>query len=125
LQGQPKGGSAEEAAHAFDVLVLCLDAGFDACARVLNSHLDIGKDEAARWRGKGFRQKVASKLPALEPLLAAGGQVKDALRLLGALRRTLHGAPAQPVGYDNRADERDSTRIVVTMDTITEIEPVV
>lgn len=123
LQGQPRGGSGEEAAQAFDVLVLCLDAAFDAGARVVNSHRGLGRDSAARWRSKNFTKKLIAVAPAFEPLVKLGGSIGDAIGLLGALRRTIHAAPMQAIGYDS-SDERHGTRMAVTVETLNEIEPV-
>jgi hypothetical protein len=121
LQGQPDGGSGEEAIQAFDVLLLCLDAAFDAGARVFSSRYNLGNEEAARWRSKGFVKKLGTAEPTFEPLLNEGGLIADATTLLGTLRKTVHGSPLQAVGYES-STERNGTRMVVTTETLKEVE---
>jgi hypothetical protein len=121
LQGYPGGGSGEEAVQAFDVMLLCLDAAFDAGARVLNFRYDLGKEEAARWRSKSFVKKLGTAERSFRSLTDDGGMIADATSLLGTLRKTVHGAPLQDVGYESSA-ERNGTRMAVTSETMSEVE---
>jgi hypothetical protein len=104
-------------------LILCLDAAFDAGARVLSSRFNLGNEQAARWRSPKFQAKLVAAESAFEPLLQRGGLIADATTVLGALRKTVHGVPLESMGLQSPL-ERDGTRMMVSPETLQEFEGV-
>lgn len=93
--------SADEVLFALDGLLVSLDACFDIIARVLNSHYDLGKDTAARWRSAEWVRKLIAAVPRLHDTVCAKSPFADSVALIGALRSSLHGVPSQTIAYSS------------------------
>jgi hypothetical protein len=100
LQQEPNNNTAEEALASLEVILLELMGALDVAARV--AHLALGIDgspyRAAWHRRWSWREAVEAACPELGALVAQGTDNAALLRILSALRNSVHGAALDTLG---------------------------
>lgn len=103
---------AEDALLAFDSCLVFLMGALDVTARVAHLALGLtGRIRDAGWQRTGWLRRVEAADAALAALLAEGTPGDAVLKVLTALRNTVHSAGLSSVGMTTRLRERERTLI--------------
>jgi hypothetical protein len=90
-KSEPTRSREDEITFELETLLLFLSASFDATARVAHVVYLTGSYEQAGWRRARWLERLAVEAPDLAGVVADGTPATALLKLVGALRNTIHG----------------------------------
>lgn len=90
-KSEPTTNRDDKVTFELETLLLFLSASFDATARVAHVTYLTGSYEKAGWRRERWLDRLAVEAPALADVVADGRPATTLLKVVGALRNTIHG----------------------------------
>jgi hypothetical protein len=90
-KSEPSRSREDEITFELETLLLFLSASFDATARVAHVVYLTGSYEQAGWRRARWLERLAVEAPDLADVVTDGTPATALLKLVGALRNTIHG----------------------------------
>ena len=91
--------TADEAMAQLDVLLLFLLGSFDASAQIFHRALGLEGGKYAGWHKARWVERVGGKVPDVARLAGPGTDGDSILKILAALRNSIHGQALQAVTF--------------------------
>jgi hypothetical protein len=91
--------TADEAMAQLDVLLVFLLGAFDASAQIFHRTVGLEGGKFAGWHKARWVESVGGRVPAVVAIVGPGSYGANVLKILAALRNSIHGEALQTVAF--------------------------